>query len=167
MRCKHVRVLLVDRQPEQLSELESRLLNGHLENCGDCREFQRDIRLLQQGIQVIPNPLLTDDNDRITRQMCYREIETLVAGKEMKRQAQNRARIPRPVYLALMVLIALTLVLIFPVVGEWSFKSQLSLREILTLILVLQNALMLLLSPLLIRRYGRLSGLSRSEIENG
>jgi hypothetical protein len=66
-----------------------------------------------------------------------------------------------------MALVAITLVLIFPVVGELSFETSFSSQETLAFILVLQNAVMLLLSPLLIRRYGRYAGLSRPEARNG
>jgi hypothetical protein len=143
------------------------LANDHLEACGDCREFKRKIRLLQQGVRDIPSPVLADDCDRSTRQLCHREIASVPAGKAVTRHIPNGTRIPRPVYLALMVLVTLTLIVIFPVVGKWPFELQWSLREILSLALVFQNAVMLLLSPLLIRRYGPLSGLSRLEVENG
>jgi hypothetical protein len=167
MRCKHVRVLLVDRQADSVSGSQSRLLNDHLEACGDCREFQRELKLLRQGIRIIPDPVLADDCERNTRELCYREIISVPSGIGIKGKDRNTVRIPRLVYLALMVLVTLTLVLIFPVAGELPFKTELSLPDALVLTLVLQNAVMLLLSPLLIRRYGGLPGQIRQGAKNG
>jgi len=150
MKCKGYRALMIDQRPELLSKPQSRLLADHIKNCRDCREFQQEFKQLQWGLKAIPEPVLPDDCERLSREVCHREIQ------------KAPGRVPRSVYLALMALIAITLVLIFPVVGELSFEASLSSRETLTFILVLQNAVMLLLSPLLIRRYGRYAGISRS-----
>ncbi len=155
MKCKGYRALMIDQRPELLSKPQSRLLADHIKNCRDCREFQQELKQLQWGLKAIPEPVLPDDCERVSREVCHREIQ------------KAPGRIPRSVYLALMALMAITLVLIFPVVGELSFETSFSSQETLAFILVLQNAVMLLLSPLLIRRYGRYEGLSRQEARNG
>ena len=155
MKCKSYRALMIEQRPELLSKPQSRLLADHIENCRDCREFQQELKQLQWGVKAIPEPVLPDDCERLSREACHREI----------RKAPGR--VPRSVYLALLALMAITLVLIFPVVGELSFEASFSSQEILAVILVLQNAVMLLLSPLLIRRYGGYAGLSRQEARNG
>ncbi len=167
MKCKGYRTLMVDQRPELLSEPQSRLLADHIENCRDCRKFQQELKRFQWGLKAIPEPVLPDDCERLSREACYREIQQVLAGKRLKRQAADSGRVPRLVYLALMALMAITLVLIFPVVGELSFEASFSSQEILAVMLVLQNAAMLLLSPLLIRRYGHQAGLSRQEARNG
>jgi predicted anti-sigma-YlaC factor YlaD len=167
MKCKGYRALMIDQRPEMLSKPQSRLLADHIENCRDCREFQQELKQLQWGLKEIPEPVLPDDCERLSREVCHREIQKVLARKRLKRQARDPGRIPRLVYLALMALMVITLVLIFPGVGELSFEASFSSQEILAFILVLQNAVMLLLSPLLIRRYGRYAGLSRQEARNG
>jgi predicted anti-sigma-YlaC factor YlaD len=166
MTCKHFQAMMLDQRSEPLSGPVSRSLSDHLKQCRECRVFQREISRLRQGCRSVPEPVLPDPLERATRRLCHRRIE-------------QSNPVPRPVYWALASILILTLVVIFPAMGKQPLDSDWSPGEVLGLILVLQNAVMLLFSPLLIRRQGRFSALtgglsggfpgllSKMEVENG
>lgn len=148
MTCKEFQMLLINDRPDRISQQQIRSLARHVETCRECRVFREQLNRLRQKLEKTRAARLPARLDRMTRQHCLAELRKIEPGPRYRGK-----RVPRLVYGALLALIVVTLILIFPVIGDLSLAPPLTPGKILAVGLILQNAVMLLLSPLLIRKY--------------
>lgn len=160
MKCRDYQMLLIDDHQERIPEREIQELVQHIEICRECEAFRKQLDRLRQALEKNPVPGLPAEIDRMTRQRCLAELSR-------SEPVLRNEGIPRLLVGALLALFAVTLVLIFPVLGTISLEDSFTLAEVMAMVLILQNAVMLLLAPLLIRRYGTDPQRSILEVKNG
>ncbi|MCK4836633.1 MAG: zf-HC2 domain-containing protein [Candidatus Aminicenantes bacterium] len=156
MKCKEFKCLIIEERNGELDEKESRMLAVHLSQCEGCVTFKNEMHAIARILKTNRPPELSPLLDHKTREMCHEALPKMQPKKKSGKLASNWAGMPRGILVALILLVIFTLVLIFPVAGEFSLEDYLSAGEILTLMLILQNAVMLLLAPLLFRNYSQL-----------
>jgi hypothetical protein len=161
MKCREYQMMLVDDRQERIPGQQMRHLARHLKTCRECQAFRNQLNQLRKGLKKARIPKMPAELDRLTRQRCHNEL-----GRSVPINRRG-AGIPFLVFGALLALIMVTSILIFPVLGELSGDNSFTPGEIVAVIIVLQNTVMLLLSPLLIRKYRFNSYRTALEIKNG
>jgi len=59
--CERARRALQDGLDGPLPTGEREVLDGHLEGCGECREYRDDLLAVREGLQALPDVPLPDD----------------------------------------------------------------------------------------------------------
>ena len=117
-------------------------------------EFRDDeLKKMRTYLKKIKAPLPSEELVERTRMLCHKrmiEIQKAEAAS-LKRRRQLRT-IPAYVWVAFISLVAITVVLMFPLSKILTSGEQLSYPAVMILGLVVQNAVMLFFSPLLLRK---------------
>ncbi len=85
--------------------------------------------------------------------MCHTAIKTPYPNEKGFISRIKATSIPAYIWLALVSLVVLTVILILPLLKELAAEEILSLQAIVTLSLMIQNAVMLFFSPLILRKF--------------
>jgi anti-sigma factor RsiW len=131
---------------------ERRALEEHLERCPECASF----RTFWQGLRTElredagPAALSSELSERV-RLRCRAELDSRPWGRGGKGFRTHPAAVPWPIYSALLVLLGLTLLFLIPGLGQLRQTQKLTLGAAFGLLIILQNALMLFFTPLLLR----------------
>jgi hypothetical protein len=152
MRCKDIERLIIDSSDENLSSEELRTIEKHVARCALCARFQEDLEKIRMGVKTIPQPVLPPDLAQKTRHRCLAELsqQPAVATKIAKLIPSDP--IPKYVWAALLPLILLTVLVIAPIFKEIRLDQTLKFTSVVALTIIIQNAVMLLFAPILIRR---------------
>jgi anti-sigma factor RsiW len=153
MQCKDIERLIIVSSEEELSPEESRVVEQHLEQCAHCASLRDDLEKIRLGITTMPKPVLPPDLARKTRQRCLEEMRLRPASPERAFAQTRSSPIPKYVWAALIPLIILTVLLIVPVMMEIRLDQTLTFKSAAVLSLIIQNAVMLIFAPILIRKY--------------
>lgn len=167
MKCKQCISLVLEQPNRDMSDDESRMLAEHLNRCADCLAFKNELQAVSGLMKAIRAPELSSELDEKTREKCHGALRKAGTIKETAETSPRLFGLPRGILASLFLLVAITLVLVFPTIGELSFKETLSAGEMFTLMLILQNAVMLLFSPVLFRKYSRITFKTFREVKNG
>jgi anti-sigma factor RsiW len=153
MRCKNVERLIIEATDRKLNDREKTAIEEHTEKCAVCASFQTSFGDIRSAVKNIPVPQLDPDLEEKTWAMCHREICSLRAFDRSKYSRIRRSNIPALVWGALVSLTILTAVIVVPQVKDYSFDQSMTFANIVGLSMILQNAVMLILTPLIMRKY--------------
>lgn len=167
MKCKQCRSLILGQGERNMTDRESLMLTEHLSRCPECLGFKNERQVLVGLIKARGAPELSPELERKTREKCHLALRATGTTKESTGTPAGWFGIPRGILVSLFVLVAITLVLILTGFGEFPNGNALSPGDLLTLMLVLQNAVMLLFSPVLFRKYGQFRFRTFREVKNG
>jgi len=156
MRCQDFERLMLESDDRELLREERPALEEHLEGCSKCAAFRSFRGSLREQLREAAGPALPDELSDRVRLRCRAELDSLARTRAGQDFGRRPAAVPWPIWAALLVLTGLTLVFLVPGLEEFRQSQKLTLGAIVALLVILQNALMLLCTPLLMRR-GRLS----------
>ncbi len=154
MRCQDFERLILESGDRELSREERRSIESHLAQCASCNGFREFWLGVRVPIQNFPAADLSPDLDDRVRLICHDAIRTS-GGKRRRAQAAAPRQIPPvpwPIWAALSALTVLTLAFVIPGILEFWQNQQLTPGIALILAMILQNALMLLFVPVIVRR---------------
>jgi len=144
MRCQDVERLMLETSEREWSLEERRVLEAHLETCPDCAAF-RDFREgLRAAREKAPAPELNADLAEKVRLRCHAEL----APKAVRRPAG----VPWSIWAAFGILTVITLGFFIPQIQEFFATSEFTPTIGLLLVIILQNAVMLFFTPVIMRR---------------
>jgi hypothetical protein len=152
MRCKDIQRLIIDSSDEDLSSEELRAIEKHAAHCSLCARFRDDLEKIRIGIKKIPQPVLPPDLAQKTRLRCYAEISRQPAAAPKIARLTPSEPIPKYVWAVLLALILLTVFIIVPLFKEIRLDQTLTFTSVVALTIIIQNAVMLLFAPILMRR---------------
>ncbi len=154
MRCQDFERLILESGDRELSREERRSIECHLIQCASCNSFREFWLGLRVPIQNFPAADLPPDLDYRVRLSCHDAIRTSGGKRRRAQPAAPRqiAPVPWPIWAALSALTVLTLAFVIPGILEFWQNQKLTPGIILVLVLILQNALMLLFVPVIVRR---------------
>ena len=152
MRCKDIERLIIDSSDEDLSAEELRTIEKHVARCALCARFQDDLEKIRMGVKTIPQPALPPDLAQKTRLRCHTELSQQPAATARIGKLIPSDPIPKYVWAALLPLIFFTVILIVPIFKEIRLDQTLTFASVVALTIIIQNAVMLLFAPILIRR---------------
>ncbi len=151
MRCKHVQQLIIDATDRPLTNEEQTGMEEHILQCGGCARFQSTFASLRQGISVLPCPAPSAALDRDTRDLCRgARLASLYFTTDPALSKWQALAIPIFIWAALPVLIILTALLMAGGLQDF-LNENVSFLSASFLALLLQNAVMLVFAPILIR----------------
>jgi len=153
MRCKDIERLIIDSSDKDLSSEELSAIEKHVAHCALCARFRDDLKKIRMGVKAMPQPVLPTDLAQKTRLRCHAEMNREPAAARKIDQVTPSETIPKYVWVALLPLIFLTMILIVPVFKEIRLDQTLTFASVVALTIIIQNAVMLLFAPILIRRY--------------
>lgn len=156
MRCQDFERLILESSQRELLPEERLALEEHLERCPDCASFRGFWGDLRSRLREATGPTLSAQLSDNVRLRCRAELELKLRSHRKPALSKGPAEVPWPIWAALFVLTGLTLCFLIPGLEEFRQSQELTLGAVLALVVILQNALMLFASPLLMRR-GRLS----------
>lgn len=152
MRCKDIERLIIDSSDKDLSQEELSAIEKHVAHCALCARFQDDLEEIRMGVKAIPQPVLPPDLAQKTRLRIYTEMGREPAAAKKIDKLTPSEPIPKYVWIALLPLIILTVILVVPVFKEIRLDQTLTFASVVALTIIIQNAVMLLFAPILIRR---------------
>jgi hypothetical protein len=152
MRCKDIERLIIDSSDEALSLEELSAIEAHIAHCALCARFQDDLEKIRIGVKAMPQPALPPDLAQKTRVRCHAEISQKPAAASKIARLIPSYPIPKYVWAVLLFLIILTVLIIVPELTEIRWDQSLTFTSVVALSIIIQNALMLLFAPILIRR---------------
>jgi hypothetical protein len=139
MRCKDIERLIIDSSDEALSLEKLSAIEAHIAHCALCARFQDDLEKIRIGVKAMPQPALSPDLAQKTRVRCHAEIsQKPMAASKIARLIPSY---PIPKYVWAVLLFT-----------EIRWDQSLTFTSVVALSIIIQNALMLLLAPILIRR---------------
>jgi anti-sigma factor RsiW len=147
---------MLESGKRELLREEQLALEEHLETCPDCAAFRSFWGGLRGQLREATEPALSDELSDSVRLRCRAELDSLSRTRAGQGFGSRPAAVPWPIWAALLALTGLTLVFLIPGMEQFRQSQKLTLGTALVLLVILQNALMLLCTPLLMRR-GRLS----------
>ena len=145
MRCRKIeKILLMGKEADEKAQAAAA---GHIAECNACALFRAGLLKLREQISG-PAPELPVDLMVRTRHISHARLRT----------AQNRSflhrtvfDVPLPVAALLIIATGLTLLWIIPGLTEISIDEPLTGRSTLSVAIIIQNMLMLILSPVLLK----------------
>jgi len=154
MKCKDIERIVIassGRLPDSKQLNEIRL---HLEHCSRCLRLKEDMESLRSLLKRRAEPNLPEDLDKKTYQKCLSKIHSLQNNKKKVNLQQQLQSIPIHMKVVFISLLVLTVIWIFPFFQDFGLVGEtLSVSTIFGLFWIIQNAMMLLFTPLLIRRF--------------
>jgi anti-sigma factor RsiW len=143
--------LILESTERELSQEEKTALERHLSTCKSCAGFQEFFEDLRHSLQKTPAPELPADLEERVRFACHRELLARTGSQTKQAPAGPSASIPWLVWTALAALTVMTALFLIPAVQELWQNQELSLKAVLALIPLLQNAVALLIVPIIVR----------------
>ncbi len=152
MRCKDIERLIIDSSDEDLSSEELSAIEKHIVHCALCARFRDDLEKIRMGVKTMPQPALPPDLAQKTRLRCQAEISRRPAAVKKTAKLIPSDAIPKYVWAALLPLILLTVFALAPTLKGIRLDQTLTFTSAAALTIIIQNAVMLLFAPILIRR---------------
>jgi hypothetical protein len=152
--CRDVERLIIASEDRELSMGKRHLLEDHLRGCGRCKDFAADRTIIREEIAAVRWPTLPDTLDRRTRRML------LESGP-----APRPAAVPAWVLVAMAVIAigtALWLAVSLADVTPDMTLADLPVAGLAAIFIIIQNALMLLFAPIVLRTFRARRGASES-----
>jgi anti-sigma factor RsiW len=156
MRCQDFERLMLESDERELLREERLALEEHLEACPGCAAFRTFRESLRGRLREAAGPALSDELSASVRLRCLAELDSLSRSRAGRRSGRRAAPVPWPIWAALLVLTGLTVLFLIPGLDEFRQSQKPTLGAVLAVLVIFQNAVMLLCTPLLMRR-GRLS----------
>jgi anti-sigma factor RsiW len=156
MRCQDFERLMLESDDRELLREERLALEEHLEACSGCSAFQSFRGSLREQLRKAAGPALPDELSDRVRVRCLGELDSLSRTRAGRDSGRRPAAVPWPIWAALLVLTGLTIFFLIPGLEELRQSQKLTPGTAIAFLVILQNAVMLLCTPLLMRR-GRLS----------
>jgi hypothetical protein len=152
MKCKQAEELIIELSQTWLDPAIKAEVDAHVLDCPKCAAFKEKLHKIHQGIDEIKHPDPSVALLDRTIALCHDEL--IGQGETYSVEKYHPGAIPMPkfVWYAFGILLILTVAWAVPVLRE-VVKSQIITRQaIMVLIVIIQNLMMLIFSPVLLRR---------------
>jgi len=143
MTCKTIERLILESEERPLAEGDRRKVEGHLRDCARCRRFQNDRLAVRESLAGFRPAGLPPSLDLRTRRLCRDALSG--AGTEV------RAKIPVPVIIASVLFGVLAVVWLTIALADVEPGQPVPPGAWAAIAFLVQNVLMLILSPVLLR----------------
>ena len=165
MNCKEIQERLLKAAPTgDLNQRDPDWL-AHINKCQECKKLIHDLNFMRINLQGLKPKPVADALDHKVLCQCHNELDSAAVHTIVQPEQSGWLKIPPLIWIGIAILIVLTFASITPIIGDLLSSEPLSERAIFTLIVIGQNALMLLLSPVIIQKFSQ-SRKTRSQLFN-
>lgn len=145
MRCRNVQRWLVSHEKKDEKSPDFFRIQKHLKECDPCFHFKRDLDDLRETMAANPRPESPPELVHATFSRC----RTLLAEP-------SPAPVPKTIWVTFSLILIITIWLTLPAPALLQNTAlQLSYLEITPLVLIIQNAVMLLFVPVILIKLNR------------
>ena len=154
MKCKDIERLVIASSDRLLDSEQFHAIRSHVEHCDKCLRLKEEVESLRSLLYPRPSFVIPEELDKKTYQKCKSEIYALQKNKKKVNLQQQLQSIPIHMKIVFISLLVLTVIWIVPFFKDFGLEGEaLTLPAIFGLFLIAQNVVLLLFSPLLIRRF--------------
>ncbi|MFQ6071062.1 MAG: zf-HC2 domain-containing protein [Candidatus Aminicenantales bacterium] len=153
MRCKDIELLIIDSAERKLNEEEQRTVEHHTSYCTNCRQFQKDFLKIELSLKNLTSPSLPETVEKKTREACLTELRIRQEASAPSSLKTHFSGLHPLIWAALFVLIALTISILIPAIKDLILEKPLNFKTAAVLTLIFQNTVMLLIAPLIFRKF--------------
>jgi hypothetical protein len=152
MKCKDVEKVIIALSAHEVDETTKAEIENHVDSCPNCSKFQQNLNVMKDRIRKIDFPEPSNSLISKTLELCH---------SELNRQRQNSLHLqlipdtmptPNFIWAAVVAIVTISIVWFFPVLKEFILGQHYSEQTIWVLTIVVQNVIMLLLAPIILRR---------------
>jgi anti-sigma factor RsiW len=144
MNCKAIERLILEGEERALGGDEKRLVEAHFGECPGCRAFEAGRRAIREGLKDFRRAELPRPLDLRTRRLCLEALGS-------RRAVARKARIPVPVIAASILFAVLAVIWLTATLSEVAPGEPLPSGGWVAIVFIAQNALVLFLSPVILR----------------
>lgn len=151
MNCKQAEQLIIDSTEIELDPKTKNELDIHILTCPKCLSFRVDFQAIRLRLKRIPMPTPSSQLLEKTMERCHTELikqdEALVLGRIHAIPVTT----PRWILIALAGLVVLSIITALPGLTDFIKNHSVSNYIIIAAIILIQNIIMLLFTPILLR----------------
>jgi hypothetical protein len=144
MRCEDHQRILMNGGGSEPGGGPAAAAREHARTCPTCAAYAVDLATLEKRARALRRPAVPPTLDARTRRAIRKAFDA----------EARRTPLPRGMAIALAVLTAMTVVVVFPVIWSGEIADPLTFRSATAIALLLQNGVMLFVAPILFRRFG-------------
>ena len=149
MKCKDVRLWLLDRRGE--SRILPDQIKRHVRSCSSCGSFRDDLSAIQGQMDILPQLAPPSSVLEGTRRLCLSSLEA-DRNRDPELQRGN-IRLPKIIWAAVLLLLGLTAGMVATLFTEINISEGLNPKSALIVTIMIQNAVMLFFTPVLLRKH--------------
>jgi anti-sigma factor RsiW len=153
MRCQDIERLIIDYSERNLSQEELGAIEEHLAQCAACTCFEKDFKNIRTSLQKMSPPTPPEELERRIRDMCHDELSSRLAAEKQRVSLTHPSPVPWIIWAALVSLIGVTAFLLVSLFKNIGLNQPLSFGGAFVIAVILQNAVMLFFTPVIIRKY--------------
>lgn len=153
MKCKDIENLIIESGTVVLEERVKSEVDRHIKNCAQCSRLEEEMAGIRNALLQESQPALPQNLDERTYRLCRAEILSPHKEGGVLSQKAWLKSIPFSIKAAFISLIVLTVIWTVPLLRELKLEESFSVAAIILLSLIFQNTVMLIFSPLLLRRF--------------
>ena len=152
MKCNQAEKLIIEFSQTGLDPAIKAELDAHVLDCTKCASFREMLHKILKGIGEIKHPDPSKLLLEKTIALCHDELIGQDKIYVVEKYHPEMIKIPKFVWIAFGALLILTIAWAVPVIKE-AVKYQVFTRQaIIVIIMIIQNLMMLIFSPVLLRR---------------
>ena len=148
MNCKAIERLMLESEERPLADGERRKVEEHLRNCPGCRAFEAGRRVVREGLKEFRRQGVPRSLDLRTRNLC---LDALGAGAAAGPADAARAKVPLAVTAVSLLFTVLAVIWLTVSLIDVTPGQPLPSSAWAAIVFIAQNALMLFLSPVILR----------------
>lgn len=152
MRCKAIEKILLEDASEKISPTMQAELAAHLATCEKCAAFKHGLKSIHVAIPEIKSRTPELTLETMTRQACHREMSLREIPAFYRPPKSELLPIPIFLWIGLELLLIISTIWSGSVINLSLNQSTLSFQLILVLVMIFQNILMLVFTPLLLKK---------------
>jgi len=151
MRCKKVEKLIIEASQTEIDPKIRDEIEAHVMTCQNCAAFREKLIEIRENINGLKSPVPTEQIIERTKALCHNEMIKQGESTVEKRYPAKIISIPKFVWITFGALLILTIIWAIPVLRELIETKVITRQAILIAIIFVQNLMMLLFSPVLLR----------------
>lgn len=151
MKCKRAEKLIIEVAQTKLDPKTMTELEAHVLNCPNCSSFRAKLHWIHQEIHQIKTPEPSLELLEKASALCHDELIEQSERYVFEKYRSDAIRIPKFVGIAFASLFVLTIVWAVPVIREVMNSQIITRQAIIMILIIVQNLMMLIFSPVLLR----------------
>ena len=152
MTCRQIQERILERSERTPDLPMDESIEVHLSTCTDCQAWLDELQILRRSLSAQLHPSAAPELVMKTRSLCHDRIDGKVATHRRFRFSEWTRPIPGFIKWVLPALVIITFGWILGTVGDLEPDVAPTAPAVIGLVLIIQNAAMLLFAPILLKR---------------
>ncbi|HEX9973591.1 MAG TPA: hypothetical protein VGD14_16080, partial [bacterium] len=151
MKCKQAEQWIIELSQTGLDPEIKNKLDHHVLHCSKCSAFKKDFDNIQKATHKIKTVTPSAELLEKTIALCQDELAEQKESQAFGKFRPKTTNVPKFVWISFGMLFILTIAWAVPVIKEALETHTITRQSIIVIILMIQNLVMLIFSPVLLR----------------